>query len=188
MAAFVDALAQTGCVEAACAHVGMAKSGLYEARRRNPLFAQAWEDALIDGALPRLADELLTVAFRGSVERYYRDGEMVGEKRFTDARLGLALLKRLDRKAAERAAQDRAARLRALAEERAAAHRAAMEENAAGIREAISAELDEVDDMPFRADAGSAAPQHPPHADRLADQLPAARRACARGPADPRRL
>lgn len=69
MAAFVDALAATGCVEAACANLGMAKSGLYEARRRNPLFALAWEDALIDGALPRLADEFLPHAFKGSVER-----------------------------------------------------------------------------------------------------------------------
>ena len=142
MAAFVDALASVGCVEAACAHLGMAKSGLYEARRRNPLFALAWEDALIDGALPRLADELLSHAFKGSVERYYRDGEMVGEKHYTDTRLGLALLKRLDRMAAERAASDAAAATKAAQEARAEARRAAA-------AEFEYEQVDEVDDQPF---------------------------------------
>jgi hypothetical protein len=146
MAAFVDALAATGCVETACAHLGMAKSGLYEARRRNPLFALAWEDALLDGALPRLADELLSHAFKGSVERYYRDGEMVGEKHFTDTRLGLALLKRLDRRAAERTAADAAAaekeRLAAVHAARAAARDAEL----AGFEDE---QVDEVDDQRF---------------------------------------
>lgn len=143
MAAFVDALAATGCVEAACEHVGMAKSGLYEARRRNPLFALAWEDALIDGALPRLADELLSHAFKGSVERYYRDGELTGERHFTNTQLGLALLKRLDRKAAERAAADKAA----AEQERLAAAYAA---RAAAFADDFEPEqVDEVDAMPF---------------------------------------
>lgn len=143
MAAFVDALAATGCVETACSHLGMAKSGLYEARRRNPLFALAWEDALIEGALPRLADELLSHAFKGSVERYYRDGEMVGEKHFTDTRLGLALLKRLDRKAAERAQADKAA-------EDAAALQAVYDARRAAAYDPFEDEqVDEVDDQPF---------------------------------------
>jgi hypothetical protein len=153
MAAFCEALAATGCVDSACHHLGMAKSGLYEARRRNPLFALAWEDALIDGALPRLADELLSHAFRGSVERFYRDGECVGEKHFTDTRLGLALLKRLDRKAAERAAADLAARLRDEATENAAKEReqAAAEEarHAAAHDPFEDGEVDEVDPTPF---------------------------------------
>ncbi|GAA4004531.1 hypothetical protein [Sphingomonas humi] len=144
MAAFVDALAATGCVETACAHVGMAKSGLYEARRRNPLFALAWEDALLDGALPRLADELLTHAFKGSVERYYRDGELTGERHFTDTRLGLALLKRLDRKAAERAAADKAAAEKERLAAAQAARIAARDAEFAGF-----GKVDEVDDRAF---------------------------------------
>lgn len=146
MAAFVDALAATGCVEAACAHLGMAKSGLYEARRRNPLFALAWEDALIDGALPRLADELLSHAFKGSVERYYRDGEMVGEKHFTDTRLGLALLKRLDRRAADRAAADAAA---AEKERLAAAYAARAAAREAELADIDDEQVDELDDQAF---------------------------------------
>jgi hypothetical protein len=157
MAAFVDALASTGCVEAACQHLGMAKSGLYEARRRNPLFALAWEDALIDSALPKLADELLTHAFKGSVERYYRDGEMVGEKHFTNTHLGLALLKRLDRLAADRKAADTAARLREEAADNAARLREEAAEKAANEKERLAAardplepeQVDELDDKPF---------------------------------------
>jgi len=145
MAAFCEALAATGCVDTACQHLGMAKSGLYEARRRNPLFALAWEDALIDGALPRLADELLSHAFRGSVERFYRDGECVGEKHFTDTRLGLELLKRLDRKAAERAAADLAAREREQAAAEEVRHAAADDP----FDPFEDGEVDEVDPMPF---------------------------------------
>ena len=55
-----------------------------------------WEAAL-GVARNRLADALLARSIEGSVEYYYRDGELVGEKRHIDNRLGLAVLRRLDR-------------------------------------------------------------------------------------------
>ena len=74
----------------------MGISGAYAARRRNPVFAAAW-DAALSIARERLADTLLTRAIEGNVEQIYKDGELVGERRLLDNRLGLAILRRLDR-------------------------------------------------------------------------------------------
>ena len=98
MAMFCSLLADTGIVADCCSAVGMTTASAYGARRRNPLFAAAWEDA-IGIARERLADALLARSLEGSVERYYKDGELVGEKRLMDNRLGMAILRRLDKKA-----------------------------------------------------------------------------------------
>jgi hypothetical protein len=96
MATFCEVLAETGIVEEACLAAGKSRQGADAARRRNPTFAAAWQAAL-GMARERLADGLLARSIEGCVERYYKDGELVGEKRHIDNRLGLAILRRLDR-------------------------------------------------------------------------------------------
>lgn len=98
MAMFCAVLAETGIVTDACIAVGMSTTSAYSARRRNPLFAAAWEESL-KLARDRLADALLERSLNGCVEKYYRDGELVGEKRILDNKLGMAILRRLDRMA-----------------------------------------------------------------------------------------
>jgi hypothetical protein len=96
MAIFCEALAETAVVAEACGIAGMGISGAYAARRRNPVFAAAW-DAALTIARERLADTLLARSMEGNVEQIYRDGELVGERHVLDNRLGLAILRRLDR-------------------------------------------------------------------------------------------
>jgi hypothetical protein len=57
MAIFCEALAETAVVAEACDQAGMGISGAYAARRRNPVFAAAW-DAALSIARERLADTL----------------------------------------------------------------------------------------------------------------------------------
>lgn len=100
MATFCETLAETGLVVDACLAAGKSTVGAYAVRRRNPLFAAAWEAALTI-ARERLADTLLARSIEGTVEQYYKDGELVGERKVIDNRLGLAILKRLDKMAEE---------------------------------------------------------------------------------------
>ena len=74
----------------------MGISGAYALRRRDPLFAAAW-DASLTIARERLADTLLARSMEGNIELIWRDGEIVGERHTLDNRLGLAILRRLDR-------------------------------------------------------------------------------------------
>ena len=96
MAAFCETLAETAVVIEACDMAGMSVGGAYAARRRNPIFAAAW-DAALTIARERLADTLLARAMEGNLEQIWRDGVIVGERHVLDNRLGLALLRRLDR-------------------------------------------------------------------------------------------
>jgi len=96
MAIFCETLAETAIVAEACEQAGMSVSGAYAARRRNPIFAAAW-DAALGIARERLADTLLARSMEGNVEQVFRDGELVGERHFLDNRLGLQILRRLDR-------------------------------------------------------------------------------------------
>ena len=96
MAIFCENLAETAVVAEACEVACMGISGAYAARRRDPIFAAAW-DAALSIARERLADTLLGRAREGHVEQIYRDGELVGERHVLDNRLGLAILRRLDR-------------------------------------------------------------------------------------------
>jgi len=96
MAAFCESLAETAVVAEACEAARMGISGAYALRRRNPVFAAAW-DAALSIARGRLADTLLARSMEGNIEQIYRDGELVGERHVLDNRLGLAILRRLDR-------------------------------------------------------------------------------------------
>ena len=89
MAIFCETLAETAVVAEACDAARMGISGAYAARRRNPVFAAAW-DAALSIARERLADTLLARSMEGNVEQIYRDGELVGERHVLDNRLGLA--------------------------------------------------------------------------------------------------
>lgn len=97
MAKFIEALAETGIVIDACDAAGKSSPAAYALRRREPLFARAWELAL-GNARDRLADTLLARSIEGNVEQIIKDGEIVAEKHFLDNRLGLAILKRLDQR------------------------------------------------------------------------------------------
>lgn len=79
IALFCEALAETAVVAEACCEAGMGISGAYAARRRNPVFAAAW-DAALTIARERLADTLLARSMEGNIEQVYRDGELVGER------------------------------------------------------------------------------------------------------------
>jgi len=96
MATFLETLAETAVVAEACDQARMGMSGAYALRRRNPAFAAAW-DAALTIARERLADTLLARSMEGNVEQIYRDGELIGERHLLDNRLGLAILRRLDR-------------------------------------------------------------------------------------------
>lgn len=96
MATFCEALAETAVVAEACDAARMGISGAYAARRRNPIFAAAW-DAALSIARERLADTLLARSMEGNIEQIYKDGELVGERHVLDNRLGLQILRRLDR-------------------------------------------------------------------------------------------
>ncbi|WP_265563452.1 hypothetical protein [Sphingomicrobium arenosum] len=100
---FLETLASTGIVTHACGIAQMSSSSAYLFRRKNSAFAAAWEEALCL-AREKLADALLERSLEGQTEYYYRDGELVGEKKVIDSRLGLALLRRLDKQVEARAA------------------------------------------------------------------------------------
>jgi hypothetical protein len=68
MATFCETLAETAVVAEACDQAGMSPSGAYAARRRNPVFAAAW-DAALTIARERLADTLLARSMEGNVEQ-----------------------------------------------------------------------------------------------------------------------
>ncbi len=99
-ARFCDALAETGMVTAACRAVGKHRDTIYEHLRTDPLFAAACDTARFH-ARHRLADRLLEDSITGSVDHFYRDGMLVGERRYTDNRLACATLRRLDKLAEE---------------------------------------------------------------------------------------
>jgi hypothetical protein len=104
-ARFCEALAQTGLVTAACRAVGKHRDTIYEHLRTDPLFAAACDAARFQ-ARHRLADRLLEDSIEGSVDHFYRDGVLVGERRYTDNRLALAMLRRLDKIAEDKARAD----------------------------------------------------------------------------------
>jgi hypothetical protein len=108
-ARFCEALAETGLVTAACRAVGKHRDTIYEHLRTDPLFAAAC-DASRHHARHRLADRLMEDSIAGSVDHFYRDGVLVGERRYTDNRLAYAMLRRLDKLAEDKGAAARAPR------------------------------------------------------------------------------
>jgi hypothetical protein len=113
---FLETLAATGVVADACRACGMSRDAAYN--RRNSAsgraFALGWEAALV---LSRAvaADDVMSRARHGVIDRIYRNGELVAERHRHDNRLAMAVLTRLDRLVAELG--ERAPAVRAAAEE-----------------------------------------------------------------------
>ena len=98
---FIVRLSQCGVVADAAKFVGMSAQSAYAYRNRaeGRAFHLAWEAALVH-AHRRLADELLSRAMNGVVERIERNGVVTQRHRY-DSRLSMAVLTRLDRVTAE---------------------------------------------------------------------------------------
>ncbi len=92
--AFIEALAETACVEEACRRVGMSDSAAYKLRARpcGAPFRRAW-DAALDYSLGRLKQAALGRALNGVPRPIFHRGEQVGEWRDYDERLTMFLLR-----------------------------------------------------------------------------------------------
>ena len=95
--AFIEALAQCGCVDEACDRVGMGRSSAYELRERDNAdsFRAAWEAAL-DHAVQRLSDVAFSRAIKGVSRPVFYKGELIGERRYFDERLTMFILRYRD--------------------------------------------------------------------------------------------
>ncbi|MEM6475723.1 MAG: hypothetical protein AAF687_06110 [Pseudomonadota bacterium] len=91
---FIEALADTGSVSAACKHVNMTTVGAYRIRRlpEGASFAAAWEAAL-DLGVRRLEDVAMERALNGVAEPFYVHGKHVGERKRYNDRLLMFLLR-----------------------------------------------------------------------------------------------
>jgi hypothetical protein len=94
---FIAALAETGCVSEACAEVGITPRSAYRLREhpKAAAFRDAWDHAS-SMATARLTALAFERAVHGSVERIYRNGELVEERRKTSDRLLMWLISHLD--------------------------------------------------------------------------------------------
>lgn len=92
--AFIRTLAETACVEEACAAVGMSPRSAYTLRARADAggFRQAW-DAALDYGVTRLADAMLGRALHGVAVPIFYQGERIGERRRYDERLAMFILR-----------------------------------------------------------------------------------------------
>ena len=95
--AFVEALAATANVQAACKAVGMSASSAYELRARPGAtsFREAWQIAL-DYAVHRLGEAALDRALNGTAQPVFFQGEQIGERRRYDERLTMFVLRLRD--------------------------------------------------------------------------------------------
>ena len=95
--AFIERLAECGCVAEAAQSVGMSRASAYGLRRRDDAqaFRLAW-DAAMDSAVARLADAALSRAIHGVPVPIFQRGEQVGERRHYDERLTMFLLRYRD--------------------------------------------------------------------------------------------
>jgi len=95
--AFIEALAECGCVLDACRRVGMSAESAYALRRRpgSRGFRAAWENALAL-AIRRISDGAFSRALHGVAVPHYYKGELVGEHRRYDERLTMFLLRYRD--------------------------------------------------------------------------------------------
>jgi hypothetical protein len=94
---FIEHLALTGNVGEACAIVGVASSSAYRLRNKAGAesFARAW-DAAFSLSPTRLSAIMMDRAVNGRVERFYKNGELVMERRIPSDYLLTWLLSRLD--------------------------------------------------------------------------------------------
>ncbi len=109
--AFLEHLAELGSVTQAARHVNMSPRSAYNLRHRadGVAFRLGWQAAILL-ARGRLADDLLDRAIYGHEEETLRcetgyDGRVKTIRRKFDARLGMAVLSRLDRMAEEAASK-----------------------------------------------------------------------------------
>jgi hypothetical protein len=94
---FIEALATTANVQAACKAVGMSPSSAYDLRARpeSTSFREAWTVAL-DYAVHRLGEAALDRALNGTATPVFFQGEQVGERRRYDERLTMFILRLRD--------------------------------------------------------------------------------------------
>ena len=94
---FIERLALTGSVGEACAIVGVASSSAYRLRNKAGAdgFARAW-DAALSMCATRLAAIAFDRAINGRAERFYKEGQLVMERRMPSDYLLTWLLSRLD--------------------------------------------------------------------------------------------
>lgn len=92
--AFIEALADTGSVAAACKHVNMTTVGAYRIRRlpEGESFRKAW-DAAIDLGVQRLEDVAMERALNGVEEPFYVYGQHVGTRTRYNDRLLMFMLR-----------------------------------------------------------------------------------------------
>ena len=87
---FCEALAETGLVTVACRAVGKHRDTIYAHLRTDRVVLRRLRLARLPGPLSPgrpAAEDLI----EGSVDHFYRDGVLVGERRFTDNRLAYAM-------------------------------------------------------------------------------------------------
>src|SRR5438874_5520903 len=92
--AFIEALAQCGCVDEACRRVGMSDTSAYELRMRpdGAAFREAWE-AAEDYGLHFVERGAVSRSRHGVPRPIFYKGEQVGEWRHYDERLTMFLLR-----------------------------------------------------------------------------------------------
>jgi hypothetical protein len=79
-ALFLERLAETGSIRAACEGAGLTKTSAYRAYGRMPEFARAWDEALA-ARRPMLEEAAFERAVHGVTVPLTRYGEVVGERR-----------------------------------------------------------------------------------------------------------
>ncbi|MEM7779131.1 MAG: hypothetical protein AAF697_01925 [Pseudomonadota bacterium] len=91
---FIEALADTGSVHAACKAVNMSQGGAYYLRRQEGAeeFRAAWEKAL-DLGVQRIEDVAMDRALNGVEEPLYSYGKLVGTRRRYNDRLLMFMLR-----------------------------------------------------------------------------------------------
>ena len=91
---FIEALAETGCVEEACRRVGMSDTSAYALRRRpcGAPFRRAWDTAL-DYGVHRIEEHAFKRSRFGVARPIFHKGEQVGEWRHYDERLTMFILR-----------------------------------------------------------------------------------------------
>lgn len=92
--AFIEALADTGSVRAACRRVGRASHGVYKLRRHPQAasFRAAWEAALQLG-IQKIEDVAMDRALNGIEVPVYSYGKLVGTRRIYNDRLLMFMLR-----------------------------------------------------------------------------------------------
>ncbi|MEO5772839.1 MAG: hypothetical protein ABIQ32_01795 [Sphingomicrobium sp.] len=111
--AFVEALAETACVDEACRRVGMSDTSAYAFRLsdRGSAFRDAWE-AAVEYVEHRVDEGALARSLKGVARPVFHKGEQVGEWRHFDERLTMFLLARRERRLAAKMQQPTFAPLR----------------------------------------------------------------------------